>query len=252
LCLPYFYFGLKIAILAENQFLMKKILLSASVFCSLLFSAQNYTIQINEGSESIGAGNNNAFTVIIYEANIDDVEKEWKSTVKDYNTEKTNLTKHSLFGDNAVIKEMGNGTVDIYTNFSEKKEDKTVRMVVAFDLGGAYLSSGQHKDKADIAKKIIKDFAVKMTREAVAGQVKIAEKALEKLTDKQKDLEKGKKDMEENITNDKEKIKKAEEDIKKNEETIKKNETDQAEQKKLIEAQKKVTDDIKKKMEAVK
>ncbi|MBC7861590.1 MAG: hypothetical protein IAF38_01370 [Bacteroidia bacterium] len=231
---------------------MKKILLSISLLSGLAFTAQNYTIQISEGSESIGAGNNNSFSVIIYEADIDEVEKEWKSTVKDYNTEKTNLTKHTLFGDNAVIKEMGNGTVDIYTNFIEKKEDKTVRMVVAFDLGGAYLSSGQHKEKADIAKKIIKEFAVKMTKEGVSVQVKVAEKALEKLNDKQKDLEKGKKDMEENIVDDKAKIKKAEEDIKKNEENIKKNETDQLEQKKLIEAQKKVTDDVKKKMEAVK
>ncbi len=233
---------------------MKKIFTTVLSFCAAFTFAQNYNIEVTESNESVGTGSNNALVVVIYDADLETVEKEWKSRVKDFNTEKTTLSKHTLFADNATIKEMGNNTVDIYTNFSEKKdgEKKTVRMVVGFDLGGAYLSSSQHKDKFEVAKKIIKDFAVKMTKEAVEEQVKIANKALDKLNDKQKDLEKGKKEMEENIVDDKEKIKKAEEDIKKNEENIKTNEKQQEEQKKLIEAQKKVVEDIRKKLDAVK
>lgn len=231
---------------------MKNLFFSFLILFSLAAQAQNYNIQITESNEPIGAGNNNALIVIIYETDLDKVESEWKSRVKDFNTEKTNLSKHTLFGDNATIKEMGNNTVDIYTNFSEKKEDRSVRMAVAFDLGGAYLSSSQHKDKYEVAKKILYDFAVKLTKEGVSEQLKLANKSLEKLTDKQQDLEKGKKNMEEKIVENKELIKKAEEEIKKNEEMIKQNAKDQDEQKKLIEAQKKVVEETKKKLEAVK
>jgi hypothetical protein len=231
---------------------MKTFFLSAAILLSFALGAQNYSIQVTESNEPIGSGNNNALVVIIYETDIETVEKEWKSRVKDFNTEKTSLNKHTLFADNATIKEMGNNTVDIYTNFAEKKDDRSVRMVVAFDLGGAYLSSSQHKDKFEVAKKILKEFAVKLTKEGVENQMKQASKALEKLMDKQADLEKGKKNMEQRIAEDKEKIKKAEEDIKKNEENIKLNQKDQDEQKKLIEAQKKVVEETKKKLDSVK
>lgn len=231
---------------------MKTFFSSLLLLVSTFTFSQNYSIQVTESNESIGGGSNNALVVTIYEADIETVEKEWKSRVKDFSTEKTTLNKHTLFGDNAVIKEMGNNTVDIYTNFSDKKEDKTVRMVVAFDLGGAYLSSSQHKDKFEVAKKIIRDFAVKLTKEAVEAQMKEVNRAMEKLVDKQEDLEKNKKNMEERIADDKEKIKKAEEDIKKNEESIKLNQKEQEEQKKLIEAQKKVVEDTKKRLDSVK
>jgi hypothetical protein len=224
---------------------MKKIFTSVLLLSSVFLCAQNFTIQVTEGNEQIGAGNNNALIVTIYETDLETVEKEWKSRVKDFNTEKTNLSKHVLFADNAVIKEMGNNTIDIYTTFAEKKEERSVRMVVAFDLGGAYLSSGTHKDKFDVAKKIIYDFAVKLSREGVNEQVKVANKAYDKLLEKQKDLEKDKKDLEADILNYKEKIKAAEE-------AIKKNDADQLLKKKEIEEQKKAVDAVKKKLEGVK
>ncbi|MFN6039713.1 MAG: coiled-coil domain-containing protein, partial [Bacteroidota bacterium] len=194
---------------------------------------------------------NNALTVIVYEAEYDEVEKEWKKTIKDYKSEKVELSKHSFFADNVAIKEMGTGTIDIYTNFAYKKEDKSTRMVVACDLGVGYLNSKDYKDKFEIIKKILYDFAVKLTKDAVGEQLKTVNKALDKLKDKQSDLEKDKKDMDENIVNDKAKIKKAEEDIKKNEIEITKNLKEQEAQKKLIDDQQKIVDEVKKKLDSV-
>ena len=46
---------------------------------------------------------------------------------------------------------MGENTFDVYAQV--KQHDQGIELVVAVDLGGAFLSSGQHNEKA----KIIKD-----------------------------------------------------------------------------------------------
>ena len=216
-----------------------------------VLQSQTYEIRVTESREQIGSGNNNALTVIVYEAEYEDVEKAWKSQIRDYKSEKVELSKHTFFADNVAIKEMGTGTLDIYTNFAYKKENKSTRMVVACDLGVGYLNSMDHRERYEVMKKIIYDFAVRLTKEAISEQVKTVNKALEKLIDKQNDLEKDKKNMEERINSDKEKIQKAQADIRKNEDSITKNMKEQEEQKKLIDGQKRVVDDVKRKLESV-
>lgn len=217
---------------------MKKIIVSA--FMLLLvgnISAQK--IDVKEGSERFSTGSQNALTTTIYENNKDEVESKWKSFLKDFKNEKVKEQKGELFGDNVVIKDWGNDPVDVYTTFEEDKKTKTVVMHVAFDLGGAYLSSSAHRDKYNMAEKMIKEFAIKMTKEPLAEKVKDSEKLLSKLEDNQKDLEKDNKNLKSDIESYKEKIKKAEEDIKKNEQA-------QVKKKSEIEVQKKVVEEAKK------
>lgn len=214
-------------------------------------AAQNYAIQVSESNEAIGNGNNNAMVVNLFENDVDKVEKEWKNTIKNYKTEKTNLHHHSLFADNVLINEISTGTVDIYSSFIEKKENKSVRMIVAIDLGGVFMSSNQHGDKFLAAKKIVHDFAVRLTKEALEQQLAEQSKKLEKLVEKKDDLEKDKKNMNSRIEEDREKIKKAQEDIAKNEESIKKNEKDQQEQQLKIDEQKKMVQEFQKRVDSV-
>lgn len=221
---------------------MKKIILT----CSALFALSALTAQkisVKDGSEKFSNGSHNAYTTTIYETTKDDVESKWKSFLKDFKNEKVKTDKGEVFGDNIIIKDWGNNPVDIYATFEEDKKTKTVIMHVAFDLGGAYLSSSEG-DKHRAAEKMIKEFAIKVTKESMADKVKGLEKVLGKLEDNQKDLEKDNKNSKSDIENYKEKIKKAEEDIKKNEE-------DQVKKKAEIEAQKKVVEEAKKIMEKV-
>jgi hypothetical protein len=231
---------------------MKKIFSFLLLFCSFYIKGQSYPIQVVESLEPIGPGNNNALVVIVYENDLETVEKEWKNRVKNYKTEKTNLTHHSLFADNAEIHEMGMGTVDIYTNFAEKKDNKSVRMVVGFDLGGVFMNSSLHNDKFLAAKKIVYDFATQITKASIEKQLAEENKKLDKFLEKKDDLEKGKKNLLNRIEEDKEKIKKAEQDIAKNQENIKKNEKDQEEQQKKIDEQKKMVDEFRRRIESVK
>lgn len=215
---------------------MKKIILTVAV-CFTLITANAQKISVKDGSEKFSNGSHNAYSATIYETSKDDVESKWKSLMKDFKNEKVKSDNGEIFGDNVVIKDWGNNPVDIYAKFDEDKTAKTVTMHVAFDLGGAYLSSADG-EKHNGAKKMIKDFAVKTTKESMGDKVKDQEKILGKLEDNQKDLEKDNKNSKSDIENYKAKIKKAEDDITKNE-------ADQSKKKSEIDAQKKVVENAK-------
>lgn len=212
---------------------MKKVILTVAV-CFALTTAHAQKISVKDGSEKFSNGSHNAYSVVIYETSKDDVESKWKSYLKDFKHEKVKSDNGEIFGDNVLIKDWGNNPVDVYATFEEDKASKTVTMHVAFDLGGAYLSSSDG-DKHSAAKKMLKEFAVKTTKESMEDKVKDQEKILGKLEDNQKDLEKDNKNSKSDIENYKSKIKNAEEDISKNEAA-------QAKKKGEIEAQKKVVD----------
>lgn len=199
-------------------------------------------LKVQEKNEKIGGGNNNALVITIYEVSPDDIESKFKSVMKDYDA-KVSSKDGGLFGDNAVIKEMGNNTVDIYARV-EKVKDGESKLIVAFDLGGAFLNSSEHKDKYKITEKIVYDFAVKITKDAISAVVKAEEKKLDNLNDNQKDLEKKNANLNDDIKEYEEKIKKAKEDLEKNK-------ADQEKKKAEIEAQKKVVEEVNKKLNAV-
>jgi hypothetical protein len=211
---------------------MKRILIAAMLFCSLGVFAQQ-KIKVSESNEKIGNGSNNALVVTIYEATPEEIEKEWKSLMKDYNAKVS--TKDGVFADNAAIKEMGPNTVDVYAR-TEKVKDKETKLIVAFDLGGAYMSSGQHSQQFNVAKEIIRKFAVKTTKEAIEGMVKAETKVLTKLNDQQKDLVEKQEDLTKDIADWKEKIKKAEDEVVKNKSEQEKKKTEIATQQKVVDA----------------
>jgi hypothetical protein len=215
---------------------MKKIAITILAL-SALAKVHAQKIEVKDGSEKFSNGSHNAYTASIYETTKDDVISKFKSLLKDLKNEKVKTDNGEVFGDNIVIKEWGNNPVDVYASFEEDKSAKKVTIHVAFDLGGAYLT-GSDGDKHSYAKKMVKDFAVKTTKESMGDKVKDLEKVLVKLEDNQKDLEKDNKNHKSDIENYKAKIKTAEENISKNE-------ADQVKKKSEIEAQKKVVEEAK-------
>lgn len=215
---------------------MKNITLTLSALLIILV-ANAQKISVKDGSEKFSNGSHNAYTTSIYEINKDDAESKWKSFLKDFKNEKVKSEKGEIVGDNVLIKDWGNNPVDVYATFEEDKKTNVVIMHVAFDLGGAYLR-GSDGDKHKMAEKLIKEFAIKTTKEALEDKVKDLEKSLSKLEDNQKELEKDNKNAKSDIESYKEKIKKSEDDINKNE-------ADQTKKKAEIEAQKKVVEEVK-------
>lgn len=221
----------------------KHILTIAIAISSLQFFAQD--IKVKESNESFSNGSHNALSVTLYVTDVSMVEKEWKSRMKDFGYDKSSEKKDEYFFDNVIMKELGNNTMDVFSKVTENKSEKTVTLTVAFDLGGAYLSSSEHKDKFEYVKKMMHDFAVKITKEELDDQIKAAGKVLSNLQGKQSDLEKDNKGLADDIVNYNQKIKKANEQIEQNKKDI---ETKKGE----ITAQQKVVDGIKAKKESVK
>jgi chromosome segregation ATPase len=221
----------------------KQILTIAVAISSLQFFAQD--IKVRESNESFSNGGHNALSVTLYVTDADMVEKEWKSKMKDFGYDKASEKSNEYFFDNVIMKELGNNTLDVYSKVVEQKSEKSVTLVAAFDLGGAYLSSSEHKDKFEYVKKMMHDFAVKISKEELDDQIKAAGKALSNLQDKQASIEKDNKGLADDITNYNQKIKKANEQIEQNKKDI---ETKKGE----VAAQQKVVEGIKAKKESVK
>lgn len=223
--------------------LMKKIMTTLSAV-ALVTSLQAQKIEVKEGVDKFSTGIQNSLSTTILENSKSDVISAWKSVLKDFKNEKVKEDNDEMFADNVMIKEWGNNPVDIYTLFEEDKKTKTVKMHVAFDLGGSYLKSSEQKEKYIYADKLVRDFAIKMAKLPLEEKLKDQSKELSKLEDNQKDLEKDNKNLKSDIESYKEKIKKAEGDIKKNED-------DQVKKKAEIEGQKKSLEGTKNKMNSI-
>lgn len=224
----------------QNILSMKKIFFVVFLFAFCHY-AKAQEIKVKEDKESIAEGKNPVLTVVIYEADESSVEKAWKSLMKDYGAKVS--MKSEIFADNATITDISANTVDVYAY--TKKEDDGVKLVVAFDLGGAFVSSSTHSTEYKAAEKIIEKFAIDVSKEAVQDKLddeKDKQKELESdLADLKKKNEKLHKDIEEYN----QKIKDAEEDIITNEKDQEAKTKEIEEQTKVVEAAQKKLDDIK-------
>jgi len=209
----------------------------------VLASVKAQKISVKDGSSSFSTGSHNAYTTTIYETTADDAESKWKSYLKDFKNEKVKSSGNEVMGDNVLIKDWGNNPVDVYATFDEDKKTKIVVMHVAYDLGGAYLSSSDG-EKHRAAEKMVKEFAIKTTKESMGDKIKDLEKIASKLADNKKDLEKENKNSKSDIEDSKAKIKKAEDDIKLNE-------VNQEKKKAEIEAHSKLMADTKTLMDKI-
>ncbi|MFH2096143.1 MAG: hypothetical protein ABIJ16_10595 [Bacteroidota bacterium] len=221
---------------------MKNLLFVAVILCATGGIFGQKEIKVTESNENIAEGSNNALSVIIFEADDKEVEKAWKKLMKDYNAKVS--MKKEIFADDATIKDISSNTIDIYAKI-EKTKDGDAKITVAFDLGGAFLSSSQHSSQFKAAKEIMQKFGVDCAKEAIRIQVKEAEKVLEKMEGEKQDLVK----ENENLNN---KIAGWEKDIEKAKEDIKTNEKNQEDKTKEIEGQKSTIETIKEKEKQIK
>ena len=189
-------------------------LLVAIISVSAMF-AQN----VVEQSMAMSLGTNNGFSVKLPGTDKKDVIKAWEKYLKEYKGKtKTDKKTDEIVSNNANIKKInGDNTVDIYAKVTEDgKESNTLS--VWFNLGGAFLSSQAHGDKAKEAQAMLSAFALSVSRTMIEEQLKEEQKKMKKEEGTLKDLEKDKKGLEKDIEDWKKKIAKAEGEIKTNEE----------------------------------
>ncbi len=220
---------------------MQNLFLITSIALSTIASAQSViTVQT---VEKFSTGMQPSISTTINGNIKKEVINEWKKILKDFKNEKVKDKDDEVFADNIVIKDWGNNPVDIFSKFDEDEKTKTIKMSVAVDLGGKYLAANDN-EKFGFIDKMVREFAVKMTKAPLEEELKNATKQLGRFEDDAKNLVEKRRDLKVDIENYTEKIKKAEEDIKTNEEN-------QAKKKTEIETQKKLLEDVKKKLDAI-
>ncbi|HET6993065.1 MAG TPA: hypothetical protein VFJ43_17155 [Bacteroidia bacterium] len=204
--------------------------------------AQKIKISVDEKNDKIGGGSHNCMVVIIYDATQDDIEKEWRSKMRDYNAKVS--SKDDIFADNALIKTISDNTCDVYAHVEKGSNDNEMKFTVGFLLGETWLSSSSNPEQYKAAEAIVKEFAKKMTQDAIGDKVKEQQKILDKLTSEQNDLVKKNKNLNDDIADYQKKIETAKSDIKTNED-------EQSKKKAEIEAQQKAVDAVKARQSSV-
>lgn len=171
------------------------IFLFAFTLISNLATAQlhSYNSTIDESSEIMSQGSNNAFTLELPGVGKDMAEDIWKKYSKNYDgkTKKDRKSKE-FFTDDAEIRDMSSNPVDIYASFSNV--DTTTTAQFWFDLGGAYLSSELHADKVGAAQSLLNAYAFEVGKEKAKEGLKYQEKGLKELEKDMSKLQKNNKE----------------------------------------------------------
>ena len=139
---------------------------------------------------------------------------------------------------------MGDNTFDVYA-MVEENSDGGGNVLVAIDLGGAFLSSNAHSDQYKLMEGILYEFAVAVAKDVVQDEVDAQEDILKEHEKELSDLEKEQEKLQKEIEEMKKKIAENEaaiEESKKNQET----------KKEEIKVQQGVVQETIKKKEAVK
>lgn len=219
---------------------IKQLLLIAALAIPQVIWSQK-KIEVKETNDNLGGGNHPSLTVMAYIKDGDKLLKAFKEKMKDHGGKISN--KKELFADDCEWKAFGPNAFDAYAKVEEVKGEG-FKLIVGVDMGGAWMSPNDHGEQTRLFKTLLKELAIKVSKDEVEDEVRAQEKILEKEMDQQKDLEKKNADLKKDIEEYKKKITEAENDIKTNEENQKK-------KKEEIEKQKEVVKGVKEKLSKI-
>ena len=190
----------------KKLFTLGLLIISATVF------AQD-KITVKEAVVAIDGTSRNSLTVMLVGSNTDDVKKAWKKKLKELKVKASDKT--IIFGDDCKMKEMGDNSFDVYS-LVEDATDEGVKLVVAFDLGGAYLSTTAHPEKYPAAQAFVYSFGVEQAKGVVTMEIETTQKILAAFGKELAGLEKEKAGHESDIKDYEKKIEESKAEIEKN------------------------------------
>lgn len=204
--------GIFLAIFPQKNISMKQLFTLLLTTLSVATFAQG-EVKVSEENYTFSVGAKNSIIVTVPYGKLDIVEKELKNELKEWGG-KFNSSKGEYVVSQGTIKAMGAKPFDGYARAFVSGE--VVKVAVAIDLGGAYLSSNAHGAQFTAMKERLKEFAVRAAKECVAEELKAEQKILDGFMKDQKDLEKDKENLLKSIDDYKKKIAEAEKKIEEN------------------------------------
>lgn len=211
------------------------------VFTNLISFSQE--IKIEERNVDLSSGSKNAIIVTIPYTTSDFIEKKIKDEMKDWGG-KYNTSKGEFITIQSQIKELGEKMFDGYAKIISAK-DGNVTVAFAFDLGGAFLTSSQHKEQYTTISNRIKAFGIRAAKEATEDEKSEQEKILRTAQKEQESLEKDKSTLEQEIEDSKRRIEEAQKKIEQNKQA-------QEKKKEEIKSQTFKVEEVTKKLSAIK
>ncbi|MBI3136622.1 MAG: hypothetical protein HYZ14_18245 [Bacteroidetes bacterium] len=196
---------------------MKTLITLVATTLSISLTAQ---VRVEEKSVNID-GSKNGFYISIPYGDDKQIEKALKEELQGWKGKYS--TKGYIFVDDCSIKDMGDNTFDVYAIIEDIQEGGAT-VSIAIDLGGAYMSSGQHSSQFSYMKSRLTTFGIKAAKSAVDDEIKAEEEILKQKQKELTDLEADQAKKEKEIEDYKAKIaenEKAIEESKKNQETKK-------------------------------
>lgn len=201
----------------KNFIVLTLVLLFSVVNVNAQDDLSNYSFnpQSKEMDRLMSKGQKNSYSVIIDGVSKKDIEKSWGKYIKDHDAKsKWNKKTKEYLADNAKISEISDNTIDVYSQLIES--GKRVELIVWMDLGGAFLSTYDHPQKAQNGEAFIIKFATEMEKKRVDNFRKQQEDKLGDLRGNLKDMEKDKGKMEKDIEEYEKKIEEARKKIEEN------------------------------------
>ncbi len=198
-------------------FLTLVLLFSAgSSFAQDDLSNYSFNPQLKEMDRLMSKGQKNSFSIVIDGVSKKDIDKAWGKYIKDYDSKaKWNKDTKEYLADNAKISQISDNTIDVYSQLIES--GNRVELIVWMDLGGAFLSTYDHPEKAKFGEAFIIKFATNMEKKRVDTFRKQQEDKLGDLQGNLKDMQKDKGKMEKDIEEYEKKIEEARKKIAENE-----------------------------------
>lgn len=171
---------------------------------------------VREGVSSMSQGAENCFTMEIPAIDAKSAAKLWKNFAKDFGGKtKYDSKSEEFFTDDASIRSLSDNTIDIYAQFKGSNKEANA-IAVWFDLGGAYLSGDEHREKSFELRALLSEFYTAVEQELAEQALAQETKAYKKIEKEIKKLEKQNRKLEKNIEKAQDAILEAEQDIARN------------------------------------
>lgn len=182
---------------------MKQLFILLIAAISFNSFAQN-EVKVTEESISYSVGSKNSIVVTIPYGDQEVVEKELKSEMKDWGGKYSSSKGEAQTLQSSVKKMFERKTFDSYAKVI--KTDDGIKVAVAVDLGGAFMTSSQHSAQFAEMKERLQKFAVTAAKESIKENMKAEEKILSSFEKEEKSLEKEKESHLKDIEDYKKKI----------------------------------------------
>jgi len=158
-----------------------------------------------EAKKPMSQGENNALVIILPKAEEKVVCKEFEKFMKDRKAKVKSIKKSDeMFADDAKLESLSDNTVDVYSLATQKGDD--TELAIWFDLGGAYLNSGDYPEKYKNAKMMLNEFSEEVYDIYIAEMLEFEEDKLKDLEGNLKDINKDQENSEDDIEKYLEKI----------------------------------------------